>query len=107
MQERDAYKCKSHRLNHAMSALLKADGYKSVDLDWVLAENRYLRETAGQLRDEKALANDMGRRYKAALENIRRPVKMPAATAAAEQRRGAGTDGNWASNYICFIYSTV
>ena len=40
VQERDAYKCKVHRLNHAMSALLKSEGYKTIDLDWLLAENR-------------------------------------------------------------------
>ncbi len=40
VQERDAYKCKVHRLNFAMAALLKSDGYKSVDLDWLISENR-------------------------------------------------------------------
>ena len=40
VQERDAYKGKVHRLNHAMSALLKSEGYKTIDLDWLLAENR-------------------------------------------------------------------
>ena len=30
VQERDAYKCKVHRLNHSMSALLKSNTYKLV-----------------------------------------------------------------------------
>ena len=33
VQERDAYKCKVHRLNHSMTALLKSDGYKTLDVD--------------------------------------------------------------------------
>jgi len=68
IRERDSYKCKAHRLNHAMAALLKSDGYRAIDLDCLLAENRFLKETADQLRQEKQLANDMGRKYKAALE---------------------------------------
>ena len=40
VQERDAYKCKLHRLNHSMSTLLKNDSHKSIDLDWLLSENR-------------------------------------------------------------------
>ena len=30
VQERDAYKCKVHRLNHSMAALLKSNTYKLV-----------------------------------------------------------------------------
>lgn len=77
MQERDSYKCKVHRLNFSMSALLKSDGYKSIDLDWIMAENRFLRESVRQQQEEKRLANDMGKRYKAALENIRKPLRLP------------------------------
>ncbi len=39
-QERDAYKAKVHRLNFAMAALLKSDGFQAVDMDWILAENK-------------------------------------------------------------------
>ena len=63
VQERDAYKGKVHRLNHAMSALLKSEGYKTIDLDWLLAENRFLRDSVAQLQEDKQLANDMGKRY--------------------------------------------
>ena len=50
VQERDAYKCKVHRLNHSMSALLKSDSHKFIDLDCILAENKFLRENLEQVR---------------------------------------------------------
>ena len=68
MQERDSYKSKVHRLNHALTALLKSEGYKTIDLDWILAENLFLKESLAQLQEEKHHANEMGKRYKAALE---------------------------------------
>ena len=68
VQERDAYKCKVHRLNHSMTALLKSDGYKTLDVDSLLSENRFLRDSLEHTKEEKELANDMGRRYKKALE---------------------------------------
>ncbi len=68
VQERDAYKCKLHRLNHNMSALLKSDGYKQLDVDSLISENRYLKESLEHVKEEKELANEMGRRYKKALE---------------------------------------
>lgn len=71
VQERDAYKCKVHRLNHAMNALLNSDGFKIIDLDWILAENTFLQESLAQVREEKQLANEMGKRYKAALEKTK------------------------------------
>ena len=39
-----------------------------VDIDSLLSENRFLRESLEQVREEKQLANEMGRRYKNALE---------------------------------------
>ena len=74
VQERDAYKCKVHRLNHAMSALLKSEGFKTVDLDWLIAENRFLQESLAQVKEEKELSNEMGRRYKRALEKNKAAV---------------------------------
>ena len=68
VQERDAYKCKVHRMNHAMAALLKSDCHKFIDLDCLLTENLYLKESLEQIREEKTLANEMGRKYKVALE---------------------------------------
>ena len=68
IQERDSYKCKLHRLNHSMGALLKCNGHHVLDLDGILSENRFLRESLDQVREEKQLANDIGRKYKLALE---------------------------------------
>ena len=45
-----------------MSALLKSDGYKTIDLDWLLAENKFLQESLLQIQEEKQLANEMGKR---------------------------------------------
>ena len=78
VQERDAYKCKVHRLNHSMSALLKSDSHKYIDLDCVLAENRFLRENLEQVKQEKTLANEMGRKYKQALESSNSSVATTA-----------------------------
>lgn len=71
VQERDAYKCKVHRLNHSMAALLKSEGYQSIDVDSLLSENRFLHESLVQVREEKELANEMGRRYKKALDKTK------------------------------------
>jgi len=68
VEERDAYKSKVHRLNHSMTALLKSDGYKTLDVDSLLSENRFLRESLEHTKEEKELANEMGRRYKKALD---------------------------------------
>ncbi|CAB4061640.1 unnamed protein product [Lepeophtheirus salmonis] len=68
VNERDAYKGKVHRLNHALNALLKSDGYKTMDLDCLISENRYLQQRLEQIQEEKELANEMGRRYKSALD---------------------------------------
>ena len=78
VQERDSYKCKVHRLNHAMGALLKCDGHKLLDLDAILSENRFLRDSLDQVREEKVLANEMGRKYKIALEkSTQRKQRLP------------------------------
>lgn len=42
--------------------------YLQVDIDALLSENRYLHESLQQVREEKKLANEMGIRYKCALE---------------------------------------
>jgi hypothetical protein len=44
------------------------DGYKSLDVDSLLSENRFLKESLEHAKEEKELANEMGRRYKKALE---------------------------------------
>ncbi len=86
VQERDAYKCKIHRLNFAMSALLKSDGYQTLDLDWLLAENRYLQQSVAQLEAEKQLANEMGRRYKSTLEQASTRPSPQESSSSVEQK---------------------
>jgi hypothetical protein len=39
--ERDAYKCKVHRLNHELNAVLKGDSKRLIDIDSLVMENRY------------------------------------------------------------------
>ena len=51
-----------------MGALLKCNGHQVVDLDGIISENRFLQETLEQVRQEKQLANEIGRKYKLALE---------------------------------------
>ena len=38
--ERDAYKCKVHRLNHELNALLKGDVNKVIDIDALIMDNK-------------------------------------------------------------------
>lgn len=38
--ERDAYKCKIHRLNHEFNTLLKGENHSLIDLDSLIMENR-------------------------------------------------------------------
>lgn len=40
--ERDAYKCKVHRLNHEFSVLLKGENNSFIDIDALIMENRYM-----------------------------------------------------------------
>ena len=100
VQERDAYKCKVHRLNHSMSALLKSDSHKYIDLDCVLAENRFLRENLEQVKQEKTLANEMGRKYKQALENSNSSV---ATTASNRYKAVSYTKRKWHESWSHFL----
>ncbi|EGI64468.1 PREDICTED: coiled-coil domain-containing protein 149-like [Acromyrmex echinatior] len=60
--ERDAFKCKAHRLNHELSKALNAT--KPVDLDALINENRYLQERLQQLLEEKELTRQSLSKYK-------------------------------------------
>jgi len=51
-----------------MGALLKCNGHQVLDLDGILSENRFLQENLDQVKEEKQLANEIGRKYKLALE---------------------------------------
>ncbi|XP_066991607.1 coiled-coil domain-containing protein 149 [Anabrus simplex] len=70
--ERDAYKCKVHRLNHELNTLLKGDGSnRLVDIDALVMENRYLQDRLHQAEDEKDMANQALLKYKSMLEKKR------------------------------------
>jgi hypothetical protein len=45
--ERDAYKCKVHRLNHELNILLKGDSKRLIDIDALVMENRYCCKVSG------------------------------------------------------------
>ncbi|KAM0735452.1 Coiled-coil domain-containing protein 149 [Formica fusca] len=67
--ERDAFKCKAHRLNHELSKALSAS--KPVDLDALINENRYLQERLQQLLEEKELTRQSLSKYKSMLDSKR------------------------------------
>ncbi|XP_012250877.2 coiled-coil domain-containing protein 149 isoform X2 [Athalia rosae] len=67
--ERDAFKCKAHRLNHELSKALSAS--KPVDLDSLINENRYLQERLQQSLEERELAQQSLSKYKSMLETKR------------------------------------
>ncbi|KAJ8669044.1 hypothetical protein QAD02_000303 [Eretmocerus hayati] len=65
--ERDAFKCKAHRLNHELAQALNAT--RPIDVDALINENRYLQERIQQLLEEKELAQQSVQKYKGMLEN--------------------------------------
>ncbi|KAK2580750.1 hypothetical protein KPH14_011375 [Odynerus spinipes] len=67
--ERDAFKCKAHRLNHELSKALNAS--KPIDVDALINENRYLQERLQQLIEEKELARQSLSKYKSMLDSKR------------------------------------
>ncbi|XP_014216461.1 coiled-coil domain-containing protein 149 [Copidosoma floridanum] len=67
--ERDAFKCKAHRLNHELSQALSAS--KPVDIDALVNENRYLQERLQQLLEEKDLTQQSVQKYKSMLDSKR------------------------------------
>nr|CAD7200033.1 unnamed protein product [Timema douglasi] len=66
--ERDAYKCKVHRLNHELNSLLKSDNSPLVDIDTLVMENRYLQERLQQAEEEREMANQALGKYKVRLD---------------------------------------
>ncbi|XP_078037963.1 coiled-coil domain-containing protein 149-like [Augochlora pura] len=80
--ERDAFKCKAHRLNHELSKALNAS--KPVDVDALINENRYLQERLQQLIEENELTKQSLSKYKSMLDSkrIKGSVKLGANTTA-------------------------
>lgn len=48
--ERDAFKCKAHRLNHELSVTLK--GSETIDIDALVLENKFMQERVNNLESE-------------------------------------------------------
>ena len=62
---------KLHRVSHQLREVLAQDHAGLLDIDHIIMENRYLTERLARTQEEKELANQMGRRYKEALEGSR------------------------------------
>lgn len=64
--ERDAYKCKAHRLNFELNTALKNDGpeAKILDLDALILENKLLQERLKNMEDELELVKNTVEKYK-------------------------------------------
>lgn len=73
INERDAYKCKLHRLNHQLMVALSRNKSNCLDrsqtgllldIDALVMENRYLQERLTQAQAEKDLATHALTKYK-------------------------------------------
>ncbi|XP_016979247.1 coiled-coil domain-containing protein 149 isoform X1 [Drosophila rhopaloa] len=72
--ERDAYKCKAHRLNHELFVALRAKKThpRLLDIDGVLLENKYLHERVKIQDSELELTKQSITKYKAMLDPKRK-----------------------------------
>ncbi|KAG8240453.1 hypothetical protein J437_LFUL003167, partial [Ladona fulva] len=69
--ERDAYKCKVHRLNFELNTLLKGDKKNVLDIDSLVMENRYLQDRLQQAEDDMKLTSQALAKYKSMLDKKR------------------------------------
>ncbi|XP_055377643.1 coiled-coil domain-containing protein 149 [Condylostylus longicornis] len=74
VSERDAYKCKSHRLNHELLTALKVNDShpNTVDLDALILENKYLQEMLKHCEWEMEFAQKTANKYKSMLDTKRK-----------------------------------
>uniref|UniRef100_A0A182N567 Coiled-coil domain-containing protein 149 n=1 Tax=Anopheles dirus TaxID=7168 RepID=A0A182N567_9DIPT len=75
--ERDAYKCKAHRLNHELNVALRGSGAGSgtqtlLDIDGLILENKYQTEKIANIENELGLARQAASKYKSMLETNRK-----------------------------------
>ncbi|XP_053669850.1 coiled-coil domain-containing protein 149 [Anopheles nili] len=73
--ERDAYKCKAHRLNHELTVALRGAGGNSqtlLDIDGLILENKYQTEKITNIENELTLARQAASKYKSMLETNRK-----------------------------------
>merc|ERR1712192_94301 len=64
-----------HRVGYQLSKVLAVDTTGLLDIDHIIMENRHLTEQLARIKEEKDLANQMGRRYKEALDKVRNVKK--------------------------------
>lgn len=64
--ERDAYKCKVHRLNHELNMALKNENAQSkvLDIDALVLENKYLQDRLSTMETEMELSQHTLSKYK-------------------------------------------
>ncbi|XP_018797771.1 PREDICTED: coiled-coil domain-containing protein 149-A isoform X2 [Bactrocera latifrons] len=74
ISERDAYKCKAHRLNHALLNALNANKAhpQFLDIDGILLENKYLHERLKNYESELDITKQSLTKYKTMLETKRK-----------------------------------
>ena len=71
VREKEELTRKLHRVGYQLSKVLTVDTTGLLDIDHILMENRHLTEQVARTKEEKDLANQMGRRYKEALDKVR------------------------------------
>ena len=64
--ERDAYKCKVHRLNYELNVMLNGGQTQKtvLDLDAIVLENKYLHDRLQNLEQELDIAKQSATKYK-------------------------------------------
>lgn len=70
--ERDAYKCKVHRLNHELNMALKNENAqaKVLDIDALVLENKYLQDRLTTMETEMELSQHTLSKYKVRSEHF-------------------------------------
>ena len=71
VREKEELTRKLHRVGYQLNKVLTVDTTGLLDIDHILMENKYLTEQVARIKEEKDLANQMGRRYKEALDKVR------------------------------------
>ena len=71
VREKEELGRKLHRVSYQLSRVLALDTTGLLDIDHILMENKFLTEQLSRVKEEKDLANQMGRRYKEALDKVR------------------------------------
>uniref|UniRef100_A0A336LPH3 CSON000086 protein n=1 Tax=Culicoides sonorensis TaxID=179676 RepID=A0A336LPH3_CULSO len=72
--ERDAYKCKAHRLNFELNTALKNEGpqAKILDIDALILENKLLQERLKNLESELEMSKNTVEKHKGLIESKRK-----------------------------------